>query len=181
MARTLAERMIGAAMLDVSVYEEVEADEGATGQAVMVVAIVAIAGAIGAWGDGGSGMTGAVFSAFLKWLFWAGLTWFIGTRFFGGTATYGELLRTLAFAMSPGVLLILGFIPILGWMVGLGVALWMLVAGVIAIRQALDFDTGKAVATALISWLIMMMMVMTIVATVFGAAMVGMALGGVFG
>jgi hypothetical protein len=181
MARTLAERMIGAAMLDVSVYEEVEADEGATGQAVMVVAIVAIAGAIGAWGDGGSGMTGAVVSAFLKWLIWAGLTWFIGTRFFGGTATYGELLRTLAFAMSPGVLLILGFVPILGWMVGFGVAIWMLVAGVIAIRQALDFDTGKAVATALISWLIMIMVVMTFVAMVFGAAMFGMALGGVFG
>jgi len=181
MARTLAERMIGAAMLDVSVYEEVEADEGATGQAVMVVAIVAIAGAIGAWGDGGNGMTGAVVSAFLKWLIWAGLTWFIGTRFFGGTATYGELLRTLAFAMSPGVLLILGFVPILGWLVGAGVAIWMLVAGVIAIRQALDFDTGKAVATAVIGWAIMWAFVLTVLATFFGAALLGMGLAGVFG
>jgi len=181
MARTLAERMIGAAMLDVSVYEEVEADESATGQAALVVAIVAIAGAVGAWGDGGSGMTSAVVSEFLKWFIWAGLTWFIGTRFFGGTATYGELLRTLAFAMSPGVLLVLGFVPILGWLVGAAVAIWSLVAGVIAIRQALDFDTGKAVATALIGWGIMMAVVMTFAMVAFGAVMFGAALGGLAG
>jgi hypothetical protein len=181
MARTLAERMIGAAMLDVSVYEEVEADEGATGQAALVVGIVAIAGAIGASGDGGSGMTGAVFSAFMGWLIWSGLTWFIGTRFFGGTATYGELLRTLGFAMAPGVLNILGFIPFLGGLVGFAVAIWSLIAGIIAIRQALDFDTGKAVATAVIGWLIMMAVVMTFAAMVFGAVMFGAALGGLAG
>jgi hypothetical protein len=178
MARTLAERMIGAAMLDVSVYEEVEADEGATGQAAMVVAIVAIAGAIGASGDGGSGMTGAVFTAFMGWLIWSGLTWFIGTRFFGGTATYGELLRTLGFAMAPGVLNILGFIPFLGGLIGVVVAVWSLVAGIIAIRQALDFDTGKAIATAVIGWAIMMAVVMTFVVTIFGAAILGAGLMG---
>ncbi len=181
MARTLAERMIGAAMLDVSVYEEVEADESATGQAALVVGIVAIAGAIGKMGDGGSGMTGAVFAAFMGWLIWAGLTWFIGTRFFGGTATYGELLRTLGFAMAPGVLNILGFIPFLGGLVGFAVAIWSLIAGIIAIRQALDFDTGKAVATAVIGWLIMMAVVMTFAAMVFGAVMFGAALGGLAG
>jgi hypothetical protein len=180
MARTLAERMIGAAMLDVSVYEEVEADESATGQAALVVGLVAIAGAIGASGNGGSGMTGAVFTAFMGWVIWSGLTWFIGTRFFGGTATYGELLRTLGFAMAPGVLNILGFIPFLGGLIGFVVAIWSLVAGVIAIRQALDFDTGKAIATAVIGWAIMMAVVMTFVMFVFGAAMFGAALGGAF-
>lgn len=180
MARTLAERMIGAAMLDVSVYEEVEADESATGQAALVVGLVAIAGAIGASGNGGSGMTGAVFTAFMGWVIWSGLTWFIGTRFFGGTATYGELLRTLGFAMAPGVLNILGFIPFLGGLIGFVVAIWSLVAGVIAIRQALDFDTGKAIATAVIGWAIMMAVVMTFVMFVFGAVMFGAALGGAF-
>ena len=181
MARTLAERMIGAAMLDVSVYEEVEADESATGQAALVVGLVAIAGAIGASGNGGSGMTGAVFTAFMGWVIWSGLTWFIGTRFFGGTATYGELLRTLGFAMAPGVLNILGFIPFLGGLIGFVVAIWSLVAGVIAIRQALDFDTGKAIATAVIGWAIMMAVVMTFVMFVFGAVMFGAALGGAVG
>jgi hypothetical protein len=181
MARTLAERMIGAAMLDISVYEEVEADEGATGQAVMVVAIVAIAGAIGASGSGGNGMTGAIISAFMGWFIWAGLTWFIGTRFFGGTATYGELLRTLGFAMAPGVLNILGFIPFLGGLVGIAVAIWSLIAGIIAIRQALDFDTGKAVATAVVGFAITVAVVLTFVGMIFGAVMFGALLGGLAG
>ena len=181
MARTLAERMIGAAMLDVSVYEEVEADEGATGQAAMVVAIVAIAGAIGASGSGGSGMTGAVISAFMGWFIWSGLTWFIGTRFFGGTATYGELLRTLGFAMAPGVLNILGFIPLLGGLIKLVVVIWSLVAGIIAIRQALDFDTGKAIATAVIGYAITAAVVITFVMMVVGVALLGAGLAGAAG
>jgi hypothetical protein len=32
-------------------------------------------------------------------------------------------------------------------------AIWVLIAGIIAIRQALDFGTGKAILTALLGWL----------------------------
>ena len=80
------------------------------------------------------------------------VTFFIGTRVFKGTADWGELLRTIGFAQSAGVLYILGIIPILGWLVRGVVAIWLLVATIIAIRQALDFDTGKAVLTALIGF-----------------------------
>lgn len=162
MARTLTERMIGAAMLDVSVYEEVEHDTTATTQAAIVVAIVAACGAIGAWQFGGRGMLGAVVSALAGWLVWAAITWFIGTRFFRGTATLDELLRTLGFAQSPGVLLLVLAIPLLGWLaaviVGPVVAVWTLVTGVVAIRQALDVDTGTAVLTALAGWVVKLLL-----------------------
>ena len=52
----------------------------------------------------------------------------------------------------------LGIVPGVGGLVRLGVAIWLLVAGIIAIRQALDFSTGKAVATALLGWLAMMLL-----------------------
>ncbi|HEX8696240.1 MAG TPA: YIP1 family protein [Longimicrobium sp.] len=181
MARSLTERMIGAAMLDVSVYEEVEADTTATGQAALVVAIVAICSAIGAAGNGGKGIIGAVISAFIGWVIWAALTYAIGTGLFRGTATIGELLRTLGFAMSPGVLYILGFIPILGPLVAIVVKIWMLVTGVVAIRQALDIDTGKAVLTALISWLVMIVVGIIIAMIVAGVALTGAAIGAAFG
>jgi len=45
---SLPERMIGAAKLDVHIYEEVEADKGAIGQALLVVVLSSIAGGIGA-------------------------------------------------------------------------------------------------------------------------------------
>ena len=144
-------RAIGAAMLDVNAYEEVEADTGATGQAAAVVLIVAVCSAVGSSGEGSAGMLGGALGALLGWLVWAGVTNLVGTRLLGGTADWGELLRTLGFAQAPGVLLILGIVPILGGFVGPGVGIWVLVAGVIAIRQALDFSTGKAVITALIS------------------------------
>lgn len=151
--RSLTDRMKGAAMLDVATYEDVEADESATGQAAAVVAMAAVASAIGAIGTGTAGVLGALLSYFFGWLLWSGVTYLIGDKLLGGTATWGELLRTLGFALSPGILLVFGFIPFIGWLIGIIVGFWILVAGVIAIRQALDFSTGKAVATAFLGWL----------------------------
>ena len=152
---SITERMKGAALLDVATYEEVEADTTATGQAAVVVTIGAIASAIGASRGGAGGIIGALVASLIGWVLWAGVTYFIGTRMLGGTATWGELLRTLGFAQSPKVLAVLALVPGLGWIVGLVLSIWLLTAGIVAIRQALDFSTGKAVVTALLGWLAM--------------------------
>jgi hypothetical protein len=151
--RTMIDRMRGAALLDIPTYEEVEADTTATGQAGTVVAIVAVASAIGSFGSGVTAVIGALVAAIIGWLIWAGVTYLIGDKLLGGTATWGELLRTLGFAQAPGVLFVLGIIPGIGGLIRMVVSLWILVAGVIAIRQALDFSTGKAIATAILGWL----------------------------
>jgi len=157
---SLISRMVRAARLDVSLYEEVEADTSATSQSAIAVAIVAVAGAIGgalqaAMSDTGGNIIGSVIwgllSALFIWVVWSYLTYFIGTKMFGGTATPGEMLRTLGFASAPGVFNVLVFIPVLGPLVGFITMIWSLVAGVIAVRQALDFDTGKAILTAVIA------------------------------
>ena len=171
--RSLTGRMIGAATLDIATYEDVEHDTGATGQAAIVVGIVAICAAIGAIGDGGGAAIGSLIAAYLGWLVWAGVTYLIGDKILGGTATWGELLRTLGFAQAPGVLYVLGIIPLLGWLVGLVVWLWLLVAGIVAIRQALDFSTGKAIVTALLG-LVAYMIVAGVAAAIGGV-------GGMFG
>jgi hypothetical protein len=157
--RSIVDRMKGAATLDIPTYEEVEADTTATGQAAVVVAIVAVASAIGALRGGGASIIGGLIAAFVGWLVWSGVTYLIGTKVFGGTATWGELLRTIGFAQSPGVLLVLAIIPVVGLLIRFAVWIWTLVAGIIAIRQALDFSTGKAILTALLGWLCMMVLV----------------------
>ncbi len=151
----LVTRMMGAAMLDIDTFEEVEADKTATGQAAAVVAMVAVASLIGSSGGGLSAMISAPVVQLVGWLVWAGATYLIGEKVFGGTATWGELLRTLGFAQAPGVLLLLGILPLVGGLFRAAIAIWMLVAAVIAIRQALDFSTGKAVLTAVVGWLIL--------------------------
>lgn len=148
--RSMTKRMMGAAKLDVATYEEVEHDSTATGQAAIVVSIVAVCAAIGSAGQGGVGAITALIAALVGWLVWSGVTYLIGDKLLGGTATWGELLRTLGFAQSPGVLYILGIVPVLGRFVAFVVWIWILVAGIIAIRQALDFSTAKAIGTALL-------------------------------
>jgi hypothetical protein len=116
-----------------------------------------------------------VVSAFLGWGITAGLAYFVGTRFFGGTADWGELLRTLGFAQAPRVLNVLGIIPLIGPLVMLVVWVWVLATQVVAIRQALDVDTGKAVLTAVISMLIVWAAIL-IPMLLFGAIIAGAAL-----
>ncbi len=159
---SLVDRMIGAAFLNIDTYEEVEHDETATGQAALVVVMVAIAGGIGAWHHGLTGsLTSAAF-ALVGWAVWAGITYLVGTKVFDGTATWGELLRTLGFAQAPGILLFLGFFPLVGWILRMLVPAWMLVTGFIGVRQALDFGNAKTFFTVLIGWA-----VYTVLAVIF--------------
>lgn len=151
--RGFVERMIAAARLDSSVYNEVEHDATATSQAAGVVAIVAAASALGGVGGAGPTVLGGVIAAILGWLIWAGVTYLIGDKLLGGTASWGELLRTLGFAQAPGVFYVAAAFPLLGWVVRAVVMVWVLCAGIVAIREALDFSTGKAVLTALLGWL----------------------------
>jgi hypothetical protein len=146
--------MKSAAMLDIATYEEVEHDEGLTTEAAMVVMLAAVARGIGGFDDGGQGIIVGILGALAGWLVWAGVTYLIGDKLLGGTATWGELLRTLGYAQAPGVLLVLGILPVLGWLAGIVVAFWLLVTGIVAIRQALDFTTGKAILTAIIGWVV---------------------------
>lgn len=163
--RSLVERAIAAAKLDAGAFEEVEADTTATGQAAVVVVAAAIAQAIAAYDSGIGHMIGALCGALIGWGIWSVLTYFIGVKLFNGTATIGEMARTLGFAQAPGVLYIVGIIPVLGWLATIVIAVWILIAGIIAIRQALDVSTGKAILTAVIGWV-----VMVVIMAVFGGA-----------
>jgi len=107
---------------------------------------------------------------------WAGLTFLIGTKLLPEPQTqadFGQLLRSIGFSASPGVLRILGIIPILGWLISLAASIWMLVAMVIAVRQALDYkSTGRAVGVCLIGFVVYLVF-SAIVAGMTGLAMSG--------
>jgi hypothetical protein len=154
MAGTMMERMVGASFLSIDTFEEVEHDQEATLQAAGVVAMVAVAQALGASPLGVFGAVRAALFAVVGWAVWAGVSYLLGSKLFGAEATWGEVMRTLGFAQAPGLLLILGIIPILGLPITLLVALWMLVAGFIGLRQALDVGNGKTLATVLVGWCI---------------------------
>jgi hypothetical protein len=156
---SFTDRMIRASKLDVALYEEVEADKGAMGQAMGVVILSSVAAGIGTIST--AGVNGLIFGtivALLGWYIWAFLTYFIGTRLLPEPQTradYGELLRTIGFSSSPGILRVLAIIPMLGAILNFIVGIWMLVAMVIAVRQALDYkSTWRAVGVCIIGWIV---------------------------
>jgi hypothetical protein len=152
-------RIIRAAKLDAAIYEEVEADKRALGQAMGVVVLSSIAAGLGSIGRAGFGgiLVGTII-ALIGWFIWAYLTYFIGTKFLPEPQTKadpGELLRTIGFSSSPGLIRVLGVIPGLRSIVFLVGGIWMLVAMVIAVRQALDYkSTLRALGVCIIGWII---------------------------
>ena len=153
------DRMIRAAKLDVDLYEEVEADKGAMMQAMGVVILSSVAAGIGAIGTTGlKGLVLGTIAALAGWFIWAYLTYYIGTRLLPEPQTkadFGELLRTIGFSSSPGLLRVLGIIPGLGNILNFIIGIWMLVAMIIAVRQALDYEsTWRAVGVCLVGWIV---------------------------
>jgi len=163
------------AKLNPEIFEEVEADKSAFGQAMGVVVIASLAAGIGSLRQVGiGGLFLGTLSALAGWLIWSYVAYFIGTRFLAEPqtrATYGELLRTIGFASSPGIIRILGLIPELMALSFIVAEVWMLVAMVVAIRQALDYNTiWRAVAVCLMGWAAQALLIWLIYAIFGGPA-----------
>ena len=151
-------RMLGAATFNVHVYEEVEADRSATPQAFLVVVLVSLASGIGYLSTGGiSGLIGGLIIGVVGWGFWAFITYIIGTTLLRTPETeanWGQLLRTLGFAQSPGILRVFGFIPVIGPVIFFAASVWQILTMVVAVRQALDYrSTWRAVGVVLIGFI----------------------------
>jgi hypothetical protein len=145
--RSLAARFAGAFRLDASVFEEVEHDAGALPQAALIVALAGLARGIELLSEQGwIGAAASLLAAFVLWLAVTAAVTAIGVRMLGGSSSFLELLRTLGFAAAPLVALVICGLP-LG---AAGTALSVLIhaaglgALVLAVRQALDVDTTRA-------------------------------------
>ena len=152
-------RIIRACKLDVSLYEEVEADKSATLQAALVVVLSSIAAGIGAISLGASNFLLAPLLSLVSWYIWAYLIYLIGAKFFPEPNTksnHGELLRTIGFSSAPGLIRVFGFTPDLFTLTVFIGGIWMLIAMIIAVRQALDYEsTWRAIGVVVIGFLVL--------------------------
>jgi len=158
---SFARRLIGAALLKGAVYEEVEADRAATGQAAVVVLLSSVAAGIGSVSAGPlspRAMLVGTIGGFAAWVSWAALTYLIGTRVLPEPQTradLGELLRTLAFAATPGLFRVVGPVPVLRWPAFVATSAWMLVAMVVAVQHALDYRSAvRATGVCVLGWML---------------------------
>jgi len=170
---SFTERMIRAARLDAQLYEEVEADQTAMGQAMGVVVLSSVATGIGMIGiTGAIGIVVGTIGALVGWYIWALLTYYIGTRLLPGPQTQadvGQLLRTTGFSSTPGLLRIFGIISPLNSIVQVVTGVWMLIAMIVAVRQALDYETtGRAVAVCVVGFIVQILVLALIFALLGG-------------
>lgn len=184
----LFDRMFRAAMLDPLVFDEIKADRESMTQAVQVIIIVFAIGIVttivqtinapadtGAQTDLSTSVATSGATAILGWLLWAFLAYLIGTGVFGGTATYMEMIRAIAFAQAPSVITILSvplvFVPaagaILGGLLGFAAAVWVLIVNVIASRQTLGITTGKATIMTVLIAIVMIVIFLAVTFALF--------------
>jgi hypothetical protein len=166
--------MLRAALLRSEIYEEVEADRSAMGQAALIVGVACAAGGFSTYILGPRPelpsdqvvvqIALAVLVPVVLWLGGSAFAYMVGSSFFRGPETetdFAEVLRTTGFAFAPGWLRFLCATPppTLGLAIDLAAQLWVTVAVVIAIRQALDFSTPRAIGTfglaAALLWLML--------------------------
>lgn len=147
--------MLRAAALEADLYEEVEADRRSLLQATLVVGLACAAGAAGSLlaGYAPARVAVDVLEPPILWLGGSAFAYMVGATFFRGPHTetdYAEVLRTTGFAFTPALLRVFAFVPPperVGFAITLAADLWVLLAAVVAVRQALDFTTWRAVAT----------------------------------
>jgi hypothetical protein len=160
---TFWNRILRAIKLETQLFEEVEADKDALPQALGVVLMSSLAAGIASISKGtGISLLSSVFGFLFSWFLFSFLIFLIGTKWLSESQTksdYVELLRTIGFASAPGLITIAGIIPIFYSPAFVVAYIWMLVATVIAVRQALDFkSTGRAIVVCLIGWIVFVLL-----------------------
>jgi hypothetical protein len=158
----MLERMLRALKLDAQLYEEVEADPRFNGEALLIVVIASLLSGLGmalAYPQDANltALVANVLSGLLLWAAWAAITLWIGKSITRGPETradLGEMLRTLAYAHVPQFLVFFVFIPVGGPLLALAAGIWKMVMGIVAIRQALDFTTSRAIMTGFLGFLV---------------------------
>lgn len=160
--RSLWRRMIRASLLEADLFEEVEAEHRSIGQAFLVVLFAIAAGGLGSAlsGNGLRHVAIDLIEPLVLWLAGSVFSYMVGATFLRGPETvtdYREVLRTTGFAFSPGIFRVLAAVPpsTLGFAFTVAADLWMLTAGIIAVRQALDFTTLRAIATFGVSYVLL--------------------------
>jgi hypothetical protein len=151
----LVERMIRAAKLDPDLYYEVQRDQTGNKQAFTVMLIV-MACMMGPalFRIGPLGLAQAFMCTIGGWVCWSAIATVVGTKM-GRRADFEEVLRAVGFAHSPGVLYLLALVPTLGPLPTLVAWLWTIVARVVAVREVLRLDTGKAIQAVLVTTVIL--------------------------
>lgn len=149
------DRILRAIKMDKTIFAEVGKDPKFMNEAIIIAIVIGIVAALGSLFVPVLGIVsfllGLITSIGLGWILWSLVIAWVG-KLQGGTATFQEMLRAMAYAGTPRILGILSFIPFLGWLIAFAAGLYSLWLSVLAIKQLEGFDNQKAIITAVAGW-----------------------------
>jgi len=168
------DRVLSAVKLDGQLYKAVAADQGATPQSLWVVAIYGMASGFGFFGKTGAAAINMVMlTTLFGWYVWAFFTYYLGTKIFREPQTNADrkaVFRAMGFAASTGWIRALGVVPGIAWIAILVSTVWMLIASVVAVKQALNYTSIlRAVGVCIFCWCISVIVQMTLLIILFSA------------
>ena len=159
-----SDRMMRAAALDRASTKRSKPTLQPLRQSLAVVLLSSMAAGIGAGGWQGSSLRTFVLFTLIALATWTA----VGVAGRGNwpllpetqtRTSFAELLRTIGFAATPGLFQIFAAMPSMTVPVFGVTAVWMLVAMVIAVRQALDYrHTARALAVCAVGWTLALVM-----------------------
>lgn len=150
----LAARMVAASLLNQKVYQDLRRDRHATGRAALVIGLIVLAAGLGAAETGLASMLWHSAAALAGWAIFATAAYLIGTWVLAGRQVAPvQFFEALALASSPGLLFVLGSVPVYGPLFALGASLWIAAATAMALPPLLGLDREPALLTAFVAWL----------------------------
>jgi hypothetical protein len=156
---TMFNRMYRAVRLDRTLFRQVADNPEFMSEAVLIAVIISSVAALGTLFVPQQNaflifIVQLLNNLLIGWVLWAVVAYFVGSTFFRGRSSITEMMRTLAYAGVPRLLSVFAFIPCIGWL--LAIAGWILsiIAGVIAIRESMEFDSSSAIITAILGFLL---------------------------
>jgi len=154
----MIDRIIRAIRLEPGLYREVANSEKLMGESVLIILAVALLSGIGSVFNSAHpalSFFAEIFNnVFFGWVIWSLVAYFVGTAFFQGESSINQLLRAIGYASAPRLLGLFSAIPCFGWLIALAGWILSLIAVIIAIREAMKFDTDKAVITAIVGFVL---------------------------
>lgn len=178
---SLTERIIGVVTFKAPIYREIADDTEATATAAIIVILVAvITGLIsglfipaqiqaqlqqnpegqqafaelgidpGAWNPALTAIAIGIVQPITALISWAITSWLnalIATRFFQGRTDTSEMMRIFGFTSIFNIIGLIPFLGLIGWCLSV-------IGNVIGIREAAEFDLGKAMLTMVVSLII---------------------------
>ena len=178
------DRILRAIKMDKTIFAEVAKDTSLMNEATIIVVIVTIVGALGSlflsiafFGLGFLSFILAIINGIaIGWVLWSWVSAWVAKKWQGGNATFQEMLRGFAYATTPRIVGILGFVPILGWLISFAGSVYSLYLAFLAIKQIQNFDNQKAAINVAVGWLIFLV-VGFIISGIIGAAITASTLG----